>query len=229
MIQLSTRLQMVADLVEATTVIGDVGADHGYLACALVQQHKCVCAYAMDVVIGPLHSAQSTIDHYGLNGQVKTILSNGFEYLPNDCDSVIIAGMGPHTIIDILSRYPQKTKRLKQIVVQANKDPWTIRQWIIDQGYTLKDERCCQDGFDYVALSFTPMVTTMHYDAKAIYLGPKLMLYLDKTTAIYYQHLLDIIERLYPLIHDPIKKNKFDQHREWLDQWLTDYAMTIKK
>ena len=220
MIKLSIRLNMIKEMVRPCSIMADVGADHGYLACALVQSHKCVCAYAMDVAAGPLSAAKRTIDQYGLNHRVTTILSDGLTHLPQGVDTIVIAGMGAHTIIDILEAYPQKLMNLNQIIVSANKDPWTIRYWIMDHGYTIDDERCCYEDHDYVAISFTPTSCVYSYDPSTRYLGPNLMEHHDADTERYYRHLYDGLKDLSTKVKDVEKVDMIHQKMQWLDHWF---------
>ena len=220
MIKLSIRLNMIMEMVRPCSIMADVGADHGYLACALVQSHKCVCAYAMDVAPGPLNAAKRSIEQYGLNHHVFTRLSDGLTHLPQDVETIVIAGMGAHTIIDILNAYPKKLDGLKQIIVSANKDPWTIRNWIMDHGYTIDDERCCYEEHDYVAISFTTQPCIYPLDPSIRYLGPKLMQRNDGTTQLYYRHLYEGALDLITKVKDEQKKARIRQQMQWLDHWF---------
>ena len=49
MIQLSKRLQAVADYVTKGTTVADIGTDHGYIPIYLTVNNICKKAYAMDV------------------------------------------------------------------------------------------------------------------------------------------------------------------------------------
>lgn len=220
--KLSIRLAMIADMVEPCSIMADIGADHGYLACALVQTHKCVCAYAMDIAQGPLSAARQTIVANGLQDRVFPILSDGLTNLPDDVDTIVIAGMGAHTIIDILEAYPEKLKSLRQIVVSANKDPWTIRNWIMDHGYTIQDERCCYEEHDYVAIRFDLTPKANSNDPRIRYLGEKLMQRHDAATTTYYRHLVDGLTNLSKKVKDENRLKTIALQMEWLNQWLND-------
>ena len=51
--QLSIRMQAVADMVTPGGRIADIGTDHGYVPIYLVEQNKTDHAIAMDVRKGP--------------------------------------------------------------------------------------------------------------------------------------------------------------------------------
>ena len=59
--QLSIRMQAVADMVTPGGKVADVGTDHGYVPIYLIEQNKAFHAIAMDVRKGPLARAGVTI------------------------------------------------------------------------------------------------------------------------------------------------------------------------
>ena len=56
---LSKRLQAVANLLSSNDVIADVGCDHGYLSIYLIEKKICNHVIAMDVNEGPLLFAKN--------------------------------------------------------------------------------------------------------------------------------------------------------------------------
>ena len=57
MMELSTRLQAVADFVTAGYKLADIGTDHAYIPIALVEQNRIPGAIAMDINEGPQQRA----------------------------------------------------------------------------------------------------------------------------------------------------------------------------
>ena len=101
--ELSKRLQAVADLVSNGVTVADVGTDHGYIPIYLVESGKNKCAIAMDINRGPLDRAEAHIRMHGLGEQIKTRLSDGVQKLQiGECDCVIVAGMGGGLVIKIM-------------------------------------------------------------------------------------------------------------------------------
>ena len=101
--QLSIRMQAVADMVTPGGRIADIGTDHGYVPIYLVEQNKTDHAIAMDVRKGPLARAGENIVRFGCSDRIETRLSDGLAMLkPGEADTVIIAGMGGLLSIRIL-------------------------------------------------------------------------------------------------------------------------------
>ena len=91
--ELSKRLQAVADLVTAHYKLADIGTDHAYIPIYLTQQKKITEAVALDVNEGPLQRAEEHIRENGLEAEIETRLSNGFQALqPGEVQSAVIAG-----------------------------------------------------------------------------------------------------------------------------------------
>ena len=63
--QLSIRMQAVADMVTPGGKVADVGTDHGYVPIYLIEQNKAFHAIAMDVRKGPLLRAEENRKSHG--------------------------------------------------------------------------------------------------------------------------------------------------------------------
>ena len=67
---LDNRLKKIAELVSGEGIAVDVGTDHAYLAAELITSGKCSKVVASDVKEGPLSSARSTVEKYGIQDSV---------------------------------------------------------------------------------------------------------------------------------------------------------------
>ena len=93
--ELSKRLQAVADLVTEGASVADIGTDHGYIPIYLIEHHIAEKVIALDINRGPLERARMHIVGHGLKEKIETRLSDGLEkVLPGEVDTMIAAGMG---------------------------------------------------------------------------------------------------------------------------------------
>ncbi|MEG0823457.1 MAG: class I SAM-dependent methyltransferase [Erysipelotrichaceae bacterium] len=152
--KLSKRLEAIYTCIPANAVIADIGSDHAYIPCSYILNNKGTKAYACELRDGPLDNAKQTILTNNLVDSVIPIKSDGLENLPQDVDTIIIAGMGYDTIKHILEAYPNKLTNLKNIIVQSNKNVDLIRTWISDHHYTITNEEIVNDSFFYEIVSF---------------------------------------------------------------------------
>ncbi len=171
-VKCSKRLNAIAGLVPEGSVIFDVGSDHGLLPCLLVAEGKCPKAYAGDNKTGPLERAKENISRYGLEGKVIPVLSDGLDEAPDDADTVIIAGMGGYTVLNILKK--ADLNRYDRFIIQANRDVPAVRSFLKDNFYDIIDEAVVYDGFYYEIIVFTTGQKRSMSDLEARY-GPVLL------------------------------------------------------
>ena len=79
--QISRRLQAIAEMVTPGSRIADVGTDHGYVPIYLMQSKRIVSAIASDVRPGPLARAKQNIEEAGLSDYIEVRLSDGLAAL----------------------------------------------------------------------------------------------------------------------------------------------------
>src|SRR5690554_6508909 len=92
---LSPRLQIIANHVPKDSICGDIGTDHAYVPIYLIQNNICNGIIATDINRGPLEIAKEQIEAAGYKDQIETRLGNGLKPIkPGEVDCVVIAGMG---------------------------------------------------------------------------------------------------------------------------------------
>ena len=121
--KLSKRLELLAYLVEKHkkgNILADIGTDHAYLPCYLIEKNIIDKAYACDVAKGPFAASLSTIRQYHFEENVEALLGDGLDpILDKEVDIVTIAGMGSFLIVEIL----EKNKAYLMMVVEnTNQD-----------------------------------------------------------------------------------------------------------
>ncbi len=164
MIQLSKRLQAVADLLTeqkqegAISCVADVGTDHGYIPIYLVEQGVCQRAIAMDIRKGPLQRATEHIAEHQLEAYIETRLSDGVAALRKDeADAIVIAGMGGATMQGILEAGQEAIGTDTILILQPQSELAEFRQYLMAHGYVLLAEDMVQeDGKFYPMMKVRP-------------------------------------------------------------------------
>ncbi len=152
-IKLDDRLSAVAGLVRNGKRVADIGTDHGYLVAYLVENGMCPSGIAADLRKGPLENARQTVIQQGLTDKIELILSDGLENIPeNSCDDIVIAGMGGNLIAEILEKAPWVKSENINIVAQPMTHAEVLRQWFIDNGFTINKEKTATDGKRYYCI-----------------------------------------------------------------------------
>ena len=158
MMELSKRLQAVADMVTPGMRLADVGTDHAYIPIYLVEQHVIPEAIAMDINRGPLERAKEHIREYGFENKIKTRLSDGLQKLEaGEADAMIAAGMGGALVIKILEDRSEVAKRLKELILQPQSELGKVRRYLLDHGYQIIEENMIlEDGKYYPMMKVLP-------------------------------------------------------------------------
>lgn len=150
--KLSQRLQAIYNLVNSPCILADIGTDHGHLPIALVLDGKAIKAYACDVALGPLSRAKEAIQKANVEDKVQTRLQNGLSTLPNDVTSIVIAGMGSETIINILENDIEYAKKCPQLILQSNSHVDVLRKWLNEHDFQIIHEELVYEHHYYQIL-----------------------------------------------------------------------------
>lgn len=151
MLQLSKRLQAVANLVGEAGVVADVGTDHGYIPVYLVSFGKAERAIALDVNEGPLLRAKEHICQFHLEEQIKTRRSDGLSELqPGEAEVLVIAGMGGALMMRILDEGEEIARTARRLVLQPQSELFSFRRYLTEHGYCITaEDMVYEDGKFY--------------------------------------------------------------------------------
>ena len=139
--ELSKRLQAVADLVTPGLKVADIGTDHGYIPIWLMEHKKASFAVAMDINKGPLEKARENIRLHGLTSYIETRLSDGMKNLKaGEAESVVIAGMGGGLVMKILEDVKGKSLGIREWILQPQSEIQKVRTYLRESGYCIVAE-----------------------------------------------------------------------------------------
>lgn len=148
--ELSKRLQAVADMVTEGSRVADIGCDHGYTSIYLRKEKKCPKVIAMDVKKGPLERAKANINKYKLSDYIEVRLSDGAEALrENEADTLLMSGMGGRLTIGILERAFQSLGKSFELVLQPQSEIFLVRAFLRKEGIKIVDETMVLDQGKY--------------------------------------------------------------------------------
>ncbi len=148
---LSYRLQQIANKVKTNSSLADIGTDHAYIPIYLSQRNILKKAIACDISKGSLQKAIDNIKKYNLSDKIETRLSNGLDKISieDKIDTIIIAGMGGMLMIDIVSNKIDICKN-STLILQPQKDIDKVRKYLHKEGFKIiKDEILKDEGKYY--------------------------------------------------------------------------------
>ena len=148
---LSKRLQAVATLVDIGVNVIDVGCDHAYLDIYLTLNNNNTCL-ATDINENALNNAKNNIKKYKLSRKIKTKLTIGLDGIEvHDTDNIVIAGMGTHTILEILNT----NKLSNTLIISSNNDIELLRREVVKLGFYIDSEIFLYDNDKpYIIIKF---------------------------------------------------------------------------
>lgn len=159
--ELSIRLQAVADMVSKGRRVADIGCDHGYVSIYLCRQRQCEKVIAMDVKKGPLERAATNIQRYGLSEYIDVRLSDGTTALqPGEVDTLLMSGMGGRLTIRILEEGFARLGRFEELVLQPQSELFLVRAFLRQHGIKIVDENMIVDDGKYYTVIKAQWVTT---------------------------------------------------------------------
>ena len=156
-IKLNPRLERCAGYVARGGTALDIGTDHAYLACFLIESGLSRRVIASDIADGPLSAARQTVVRQGLSERIAVLKSDGLKDIPDEvlCEAtdVIIAGMGGELIAEILS-HGEKLPRSVNLILQPNSRAAVLRGFLYGEGFKIISESAVRDGrFTYTVIN----------------------------------------------------------------------------
>lgn len=137
-IAIRKRLSAIAAMVRPCGVVADIGADHGMLSAHLLHSGKAQRVICSDISESSLAKARALL---GDDPRADFRLSDGLTALrPGEADCIIIAGMGGHTMGDILRTRPKGVPGKAELLLSAHSALPYLRAVMEEQGLSIQEE-----------------------------------------------------------------------------------------
>ncbi len=148
--RLSKRIYALADSVIEGDSRADIGRDHGYVPMLLIRQGRSPRVIMTDISEGSLAKARETFAACGLDGMVSGSdfrLGDGLQTVEaGEVDEIIIAGLGGHTIRNILDDDKDKSRSFSRLILQPRKHSGTLRYYLYTHGWNIESEKLAKEG-----------------------------------------------------------------------------------
>ena len=187
MIKISNRLETISSLIPINASVIDIGCDHALLDIYLIEKKIANKVIASDVNNNALNNAKDNIKKYHLENIIDTRLGNGLDTLceSDNIDTIVISGMGAHTIVGILKNNINKLKNINTIVIGSNTKLEFLRKELMKIDYIIQDEIIVKDNKKtYIIIKFVK--GRKRYNKKELYFGPILLKKKDLLFKEYY-------------------------------------------
>ena len=200
MIKISNRLKKIGDLAltRSSLNIMDVACDHALLSIYLYEKNNNLNILASDINPNPLKKARETLVKNNLLDKIELKQSDGIELLEKN-STVIIAGLGRDTIVDILNKDKNKLEYIDNLIISSHSKIEEVREEIVKLGFKITEEEIVYDEDKYyIIILFTK--GNEEYSSKEYLMGPYLLTHKDEMFNKYYNYLvnkyLDVISKM---------------------------------
>ena len=176
MIKISKRLEAISSLVPINSNIIDIGCDHALLDIYLYQKEISNKIIASDINNKALNNAKENIKKNKLDKYIETRLGNGLDTLnqEDNIDTIIISGMGAHTIVGILKNNRLKLKNINTIIIQSNTKLEFLRKEVTKLNFIIDNEMIVEDNKKVYTI-IKLIKGKKKYNKKELYFGPVLL------------------------------------------------------
>ena len=152
-LKINKKLEALVNFIKSEDRVADIGCDHAYLLIESVFKKQIKKAIGVDVKKGPLEGGQTNINRFGLSDVLTLRLGNGLEPIsPNEVDTVVIAGMGGYTIVDILEKSLDKVNHLKKLILQPMTESVLVRLFLKNNGWVITEEQLVEEEHLYIII-----------------------------------------------------------------------------
>lgn len=145
--RMNKRLELIYSMISDGRGLIDVGTDHGYLPAALAVNGYSGRLFASDINAMPLEKARETARRCAMVDRITFLLSDGLDACPpEEIDTIVMAGMGGELICTILDRAEWCLDEQYTLILQPMTKAEVLRYWLVNNGFTLLEERLVRDG-----------------------------------------------------------------------------------
>lgn len=187
-------------------VTADIGSDHGQLMIALFEDGRIPKGYAVENKKGPYDRLVSALKEAHIEEDVVPLFSDGISELPISVSTIVLAGMGGETIINILKKDIDKLRYVQTIIIDAHTSTPKVRKYISELGFIIADERMIKEEDKYYEIIKFIRSDVAIYSEKDIEFGP--ILRMEKSQAFKEKYQSRIEEIDYIISHNNLPENK---------------------
>lgn len=179
------RIEAIYSFIDLEDKVVDVGCDQAKLSILLSKRNQ--SSIASDISSKVIEKAKKDIK----SPLIDLRVSNGLDkILEGEADTLVLSGMGTHTIIDIISN---TNLRFKKIITISNNYHDILRKKMLDLGYVVSSEQIILENKKYYNL-------IVFKEGNTNYTESELLLGLNHKDSYLYKEYLEYILNKYLLI-----------------------------
>lgn len=139
------RIETICSHLPKGERLADVGCDHGFCARHAFRKGLFETVYISDISEGSLTKAKKLLAKEIGEGRCVPVLADGMHGLPDDCDCLLIAGLGGEEIVRII----KEGYLPKHFVLQPMKNAEKVRAYLLERGANITADYTFGEGIYY--------------------------------------------------------------------------------
>lgn len=141
------RLAMIADMVIKGEPVADIGADHAWLPIYLIENKITDRVIIGELGDGPYLRSYNALLASSAQNNIDLRQGNGLQILAyGEVKSVVIAGMGGDTIVEIIAYDWDKAASFQRLILQPMTKAQVLRQQLARRGWIIEEERLVHEN-----------------------------------------------------------------------------------
>jgi tRNA (adenine22-N1)-methyltransferase len=153
-LRLSNRLKTITECIYGAKAVADIGTGDGYIPVWLALGRSTKIIIASDSSEESIEFARKTAAKYEVEDRIQFVVAPGLRGVGDaPIDTVVVAGVGGETIVDILSGAPWLKTRPVKLVLQPQTKSDKLLEWLLWNGCTILSAKHARDrGRDYIII-----------------------------------------------------------------------------
>ena len=146
--KISNRIKVICDAVTPGETIADIGTDHAYVPLILYQNHISPDVIMCDISADSLSKARKSFSDAEIDMPDSSFrVGDGINVIQKgEVDTIIIAGLGGVTIVDILSKDIDKLQSFKKLILQPRNNSGSLRCFLFRYGFDIARDKLVKEG-----------------------------------------------------------------------------------
>ena len=218
-VELSPRLQTVADLIPSCVTVVDVGSDHGKLGVWCLRSEICKNVIATDIHELPAKRTEALLEENDMSDRSRVLVTDGLSGVDlNKEMTVVIAGMGGLEICKILSEAKSRLDGIPEgmkMVLQPQRSFHEVRSFLCENGFIIRQERIAKEKkYFYTVILVEYTGASYGLSEAERFLGPVILSKKPEYYEEYMKHQKAVMESR--ALGDPRCKEILNTWEKWL-------------
>lgn len=215
---LSPRLQAITTYIDKDDYVADIGSDHGFLAIALRKSDLASYIEASENKRGPYEALVNNVRRANTENLVVKF-SDGLEKLGEQVNTLVLAGLGATSIVNILLKDEAKLGQINKIIALPHNEAYNLRKALVERGFYISAEQIIHDNELYYELIVFKKGAS-NYSEDDLVFGPHNLANKSEAFKHKWEEHLSKINYLLSLNLDKTRRSELETYKERIKKQL---------